>query len=310
MIRKYLLLVFLTAVLFAAAAHPANAADNYLNMFGGIGAGYYYLYPKDIELQQFYKGGMAYRGFIGFRAESGLEVTGDIGYYSEGNRSPIAPYGTALTIIPVTTSVAYHPFNNSSISPYFGAGIGAYYINESDPDFIYVQAIKFGKQIFVGTDIYIDRSTVLRAELKQTFIDPVSSPLYYQATFGGLTATLNVAVELPFGGRTPLTTAEAIAQQQRNYAAEEHQAVTNRIDAINSYYDEHNWNRTIYQPWNSPDVYINPVIVQSAPTQQQIDEQKAVAAQKKLEQDQKRQDYLNLKQQLRQEKKDIVNPAR
>jgi hypothetical protein len=307
--KKYILTALLIAALFPAVARPSFAADSYLDLIGGVGAGYYYLYPKDLQIQDFYRGGIAYRGFLEFKAESGLSATGDIAYYSESNRSPLAPYGTALTIIPITASVAYHLFRDSSLSPYLGAGIGIYNIKESDPDFTYLYTTKFGKHVFVGADLYLGRGTILRAELRQSFIDPASSPFYYQASLGGLTATLNLAIEWPLSGRgTPLTAEEAAAEQQRSFAYDEHRAIMNRLNEIDSYYDLQNWNRTIYyQPWNTPDLYINTIVL---PTQQQIDEQKARAEQEKLEQEKKRQDYIQQKLQLRQEKKELVNPAR
>ncbi|MFA4967543.1 MAG: porin family protein [Candidatus Margulisiibacteriota bacterium] len=309
MINKFILTAFLIAALFSAAAGPSLAADTYLNMIGGVGAGYYYLYPKDLQIQDFYKGGIFYRAFLGVRAESGFSATGDIGYYSEGNRSPLAPYGTALTIIPITASVAYHFFRESSISPYLGGGIGVYNINESDPDLTYIRATKFGKHIFAGLDLYIDKGTVLNAELRQTFIDPASSNFYYQASFGGLTATVNIAMEWPLsGGRAYEPPAASAVPQAASFSDNEYNAIMNHMDAIDSYYYPRVWDRTIYQPWNTPNYYIN-IAPPPQPTQQQLDEQKAKAEQDKLDQQKKQQDYINQKLQLRQEKKELVNPA-
>lgn len=300
--KRFKLIYFLAIIFALSFTGQCFADNNYLNMFGGIGAGYYYLYPKDIQIRNYYRGAVTYKGFLGFKAENGLSAVGDISYYNEGNMSSLAPYGTTLTIIPVTASLAYHLFNGSSFSPYFGGGIGIYFINESDPDVNYLSATKFGKHIFVGADLYISSTTILRGELRQTFIDPVNSSLYYQASFGGLTATASIAMEWPFGGRTPMTTQEAAAQ----YAYDEHIAMMNRINDMNSYYDQQNWNRNMYyRPWNTPDVYIN-TIAPPPPTQQQIDAQNAQAEQVKAEQSQKRQEYIDQKQQLRQEKKDSL----
>lgn len=302
--KRYKLVYVMAAAFLLAGIRPCFAADNYLKMFGGIGAGYYYLYPKDIQIRDFYSGAITYRGFLGFKAENGLSAIGDIGYYTEGNHSPLVPYGTSLTIIPVTASLAYHFFKDSSFSPFVGAGIGIYNINESDPDFTYLTATKFGKHIFAGADLYIDRSTVLRAELRQTFIDPVDSSLYYQASLGGFTATLNIAFEWSLAGRTPMTSEEAAAERQKAYAYEEHLAIMNRMNEIDSYYDQRVWGRTMYyQPWNTPDYYITNII---QPSQQQVDAQKAQADQVKAEQAKKRQEYLDQKQELRQDKKDSL----
>ncbi|MFA5105247.1 MAG: porin family protein [Candidatus Margulisiibacteriota bacterium] len=299
----------LSAILLLVTASQSIAAENYLHMFGGVGAGYYYLYPKDNQIKDFYKGGIVYRGFMGFKADSGLSAVGDISYYSEGNRSALAPYGTALTIIPITASVAYRFFKDSAFNPYLGAGIGIYNINESDPDFTYLQTTKFGKHIFAGADFYLDRNTVLQAELRQTIIDPINSSLYYQASLGGITATVNIAIEWPLAGKTPMTTQEAALELQKSLAYNEHLAIMNRMNEIDSYYDQRNWNRNMYyRPWNTPDIYINTVV---QPTQQQIDAQKAQEARYKAEQDKKRQEYLDQKQQLRQDKKDsLTKPSR
>jgi len=304
MIKKYVLILIFIVI----AALPSFADDNYLHMIGGLGAGYYYLYPKDIQIQGFYKGGITYRGFLEFISESGISASGDISYFSQGNMSSIAPYGTNLTIIPITASAAYHPLKKSSISPYFGAGIGIYNINESDPDVVYVRETKFGKHIFVGADFYIDRSTILRAELRQTFIDPLNSPLYYQASLGGLTASVNLAIEWPIGGKTAISSEPAPPVQQNSFAYNERSAMIYRMNEINSYYDEQNWNRMMYyQPWNPPLVYINTYI---PPSQQQIDAQNAANQQYKMEQEQKRHEYILQKRELRQEKKEMVNPKR
>ncbi len=306
--RKYLLILIAAALLATGTASFA-ADSSYLNLIGGIGAGYYDLLPKDIQVSSFYNGGITYRGFLGFKAESGVSAIADISYFSQGNMSPTAPFGTALTIVPVTASVSYHPLKDTSISPYFGAGIGVYFINEKDPDISYLQTTVFGKHIFAGADIYVDRGTIIRAEIRQTFIDPVNSTLYYQSSFGGLTASVNIAMEIPlFGKETPLTPEEAAALQQRSIASDEHQAILNRLDDINSYYDPYSWNNAMYyNPWNSPTVYINTVV---QPTQGQVDEQKASAQQAKSEQAKKQQDYIDQKLQLRQDKKQLVNPSR
>lgn len=301
---------------FFSAGSSALAADSYLSMIGGVGAGYYYEYPKDVQVQDFYRGGLTYRGFLEVKAESGLSIIGDVGYYSEGNRDPNAPYGTALTIVPVTVSLAYHFLPDSSISPYLGAGVGLYSIKESDPDITFLEATNFGKHIFAGLDIYFDRSTLLRAELRDTFIDPVSNTLYYQANFGGLTATVNLAIEWPLaGGRAaapaPATPATVIYQPvpvaQNGISNNEYVGVTSHLDNIDSYYDQQSWDQTMYQPYNNPNVYVN--VAPPPPPPRQIEEQQRQADKAKAEQQQKEQDYTNQKLQLRQEKKDQVNPG-
>jgi opacity protein-like surface antigen len=306
MSKRYFIFCVIAAVL-AVAATPAPAAESYLNVVGGVGAGYYYLYPKDTQLQDFYRGGITYRAFLGLKAESGLSIMGDIGYYSEGNRSALAPYGTALTIIPITASVAYSFLKDSSISPYLGAGVGIDNINESDPDFTYATATRFSKSVFAGLDLYFDRNTVLRAELRQTFVDPVNSTFYYQANFGGLTASIGLAAEGPFFGGKKAEPPASVAPSNSSFSNNEYNAIMNHLDNIDSYYYQQNyWNRTIYQPWNTPNVYIN----LQQPTQQQFDEQKVLEEKNKIEQEQKRQSYTEQKLQLRREKKETVNPAR
>jgi hypothetical protein len=149
--------------------------------------------------------------------------------------------------------------------------------------------------------------SVLRAELRQTFIDPVDSPLYYQANFGGLTASINIAVEGPFsGGRKAEPAVQPVQPQYSTFSDNEYYAINNHLDNIDSYYYQSNWNRMVYQPWNAPVAYIS--LIQ--PTQQQIDEQKAQEEKARIEQEQKQQDYIQQKLQLRQEKKDTLNPAR
>ena len=115
-------------------------------------------------------------------------------------------------------------------------------------------------------------------------------------------------MEIPmFGKGVPMTPEEAAAAQQRSIASDEHRAIMNRLNDIDSYYYQPSWNNSMYSnPWNSPTVYINNV----QPTQQQVDRQQTAAQQAQQEQIQKRQDYINQKQQLRQDKKNLVNPPR
>ena len=132
-----------------------------LYLDAGLGMGYYYLYPKDSQLQAFYKGGLNWRAFMEFKSDSGLSAAGEFGIFSEGNMSSLAPAGTALTIIPVTASIAYHFFKDSSIQPYLGGGVGIYFINESDPDYTYLSATKFGTHLMAGADVFFTPETFM-----------------------------------------------------------------------------------------------------------------------------------------------------
>jgi len=294
----------IAAVLLTAVFCRGAAAERSLDLIGGIGAGYYYLYPKDVQVQSYYRGGTTYKAFLELMAETGLAAGADVSYYSEGNRSNTAPSGTTLTIIPVTASISYHLFKGSAFSPYFGGGVGIYNINESDPDVNYLTATKFGKHIFVGGDIYFTRDTMLRAELRQTFIDPVNSTLYYQASFGGFSALVMLAIDWPvFGGRSKMTSEEAAYERQKSLLELENRLLMERVRQMQSFYSPVTWDRAIYQPWNNPTYIINNVM----PSPQQAEEAKATAQEKaarqKAEQEQKRQDYLKEKLEKRQEKK-------
>lgn len=295
MLNKIQIMILMLIVLTLVSGAASAAVDNRsLGMFGGVGAGYYSLYPTDIQVKDFYSGGVTYKGFLGFKAESGLSVLGELGYYSEGNKSSIAPYGTQLSIIPISASVSYSFFKDSTISPFIGAGLGLYLVKENDPDFVYLQTTKFGKHIFAGADIYFDPNTFLRAELRQTFMDPVNSSLYYQANFGGLTASASIAMQWP---------SYSDAAPPRTAAVDENRAIVNHIDEINQYYSPYAWDRSVYYPYNNPYAYMNTVYPPPQPSQEQVQ-------QVQQEQQQKRNDYLQQKQDLRQEKKDSVNPAR
>ncbi len=302
------------AVPTAAAAPPAAVTpevipvliDNrslYMDM--GIGGGYYYLYPKDIQVQDFYRGGLTWQGFMEFKAETGLSAKLDVGYYSEGNRSSLAPFGTALTIIPVTASVAYHFFKDSAFSPFVGGGVGIYNINESDPDVTYLRTTAFGTHIYAGGDLYLAPDTILRGELRQTFINPVSNALYYQANFGGLTAMVSLAVEWPiFGPEREMTPQErALARQERLYAAAI-QARQARLNEMEFYYQQQYWEPRIYRRWPSRAILFDEINI----TRQQIDADRSRADQLRNQREQMRQQYIQQKTQLRQQKKESVNP--
>ena len=283
---------------FLACAVPAFSATRALNMVSGIGVGYNYLYPKDSQIKDFYSGGLTLKGFLELRAESGLAVSGDIGLYTEGNRSPLAPAKTDLSIIPITASVAYHPLKDSAISPYFGGGIGMYFINESDPDFTYLKTPKFGKHVFVGMDLHLASDTVIRGELRQSFVDPVNSQLYYQGNFGGLSAIVSVALDWPIlGPEVEMTPEERVLARKQRLLETEIQARENRLREMEEYSRRHEWDARGYRLWHSPEFLQN---------QEQIAADKAKAEELKKEQEQKRQEYLNQKEKLRQEKKESV----
>ncbi len=297
--NKFFVSIVMTMLVFILPAQASLSTGSSLNVISGLGAGYNYLYPKDSQIQNYYSKGITYKAFIELQSESGLSINADIGIYSEGNHSSTAPLGTSLTIIPATASLSYHMYKGSTLSPYFGFGLGLYNINESDPDFNYLSVSKFGKHIFAGIDVYFTRDTLLRAELRQTMIDPVNSSLYYQANFGGLTGMISLAVELPFFENRAMTTQESELAYQRSVYEAQNRALEYHLREMESYYNPVAWNNNMYQPWNTPDVYIN-VIGQN---RQQIEDEQARAAQQKIEQEKKRNEYLNEKLKKRQEKK-------
>ena len=299
--NKLAALLLMIAVLASVWAIPALSAERTLNMVSGIGIGYNYLFPKDSQVKDFYNGGLALKAFMELRAESGLSLSGDIGLYTEGNRSSLAPAKTELSIVPMTASVAYHLFKDGAISPYFGGGLGFYYINEFDPDFNYLKTTKFGKHFFVGTDMRFSSDSLIRAELRQTFIDPVNSQFYYQGNFGGLSAIVSVAIDWPIlGPEVELTPEERILARKQRLLETEIQARENHLHDLERHYQRQNeWNTNDYRLWGSPQLLQN----QLTQTQEQINADKAKAEELKKEQELKRQQYIEEKEKLRQEKK-------
>ena len=281
---------------------PAPSGKS-IDMIGGIGGGYYYLFPKDSELVSDYKGALTWKAFLEFKGESGLSLLGDVGIYTEDSHNPAAVSGTALTIIPATVSLAYHFFNDSAVTPFIGGGVGLYNINESDPDFNYLKTTKFGKHIFAGLDVYLNHETLLRGELRQTFIDPVNSSLYYQANFGGITATISLAVEWPlFGPEAAMTPEErALAREQQRYelAAQER---ARRLDEMEFAYRQPTWDNHYYTRWHSRES-LNQQIIQ---TQIQMSQDQTKAEELKQAREAKRQQYLQDKENKRQVKKEAV----
>ena len=153
LMRRFALgLMVLGTALFLAQG-PVHAEGQGFDIIGGIGGAWSVLYPRDVQLRDYYRDGLSFKGFLEFMGENGISALGDIGYSSMGNRSASAPNGTALTMIPATASVAYHFAKDSSVSPYLGAGLGIFYIDESDPDVNYLRTARFGKTIFAGADI-------------------------------------------------------------------------------------------------------------------------------------------------------------
>lgn len=297
------IIVFIILFVIISCVSQARAEERSVNVIGGVGAGYYYLYPKDSQVKDFYNGGITWKGFLELQAESGLSVIGDIGYYSESNRSSLAPPQTSLRIIPVTASVAYHFFKGSAFSPFIGGGLGIYSINESDPDYNYLSATKFGKHIFAGADLYISPNTILRGEIRDSFIDQASSLLYYQANFSGLTAMLSLAVEWPlYKPAVPMTKEEQeLELLKKKYEAEilQRQMYLNQMQ---SYYQQREWDDHLYKRWRSREALQTEI----DQTKTQLEEDKAKADKLKSEIELKRQQYIQQKLNLRQEKKDPV----
>ncbi|MFA5887033.1 MAG: hypothetical protein WC863_04675 [Patescibacteria group bacterium] len=291
------------ATLATEPALVVSTPNRSLAMVAGIGGGLYYLSPKDPQIQDYYSNALNWRGFLELKADSGLSVGGDISMYNEANRSSIAPAGTSLTIIPITAYMSYHFFKDSAISPYLGGGIGIYHINESDPDFNYLNTNAFGKHIFVGIDTYIFPDTLLRAELRQAFIDPVNSSLYYQANFSGLTATVALAIEWPLRGpETDMSPEErALAREQRLYE-EQLRNYQRHLNEMETYYRQPQWDPSVHRRWKDKQVLQQEIIK----TQSQMNDEKAKADQLKREQEIKRQQYLQQKQQKREEKKEEI----
>jgi hypothetical protein len=299
--RKLFFAVMFAFILLSSITYAAEQKSLY--MVAGIGGGYYYPYPKDTQVQNFYKGGMMWKGFLEFKSNNGLSLLGDVGYYSEGNRDQSYPYGTNLSIVPITASISYHLFKDAAISPYFGGGFGLYMISENDPDFNYFNTTKFGKHLFAGIDMYLSADTLLRAEIRDSFIDPVSNTFYYLANFGGLTATLSLGVEWPiFGPEKELTPEErALARQERLYDAEL-QAYQNKLNEMQFYYQQKEWDQNAYHRYKNREYLqqnINKTQDQANEAQKKLDDIKA-------EQAKKRQLYIDEKLKLRQEKKDSL----
>lgn len=300
---KYLAAVFLVAMVCLICPVQAVESERSLDMITGLGLGYYYLYPKDLQLQDFYKGAVTWQGFVEFLSDNGFSARGDINIYGENNRSSLAPAGTQLVIVPITASVAYHFMKDSSFSPFVGGGIGIYNISESDPDYTYLRAAKFGKHIFIGADLYFSRDTMLRAEVRQSFIDPASSANYYQANFSGLSATASFAFDFPiFGPKIAMSSEEAALDLERKKYEAQIRAHQQLLDEMEAYYRQKEWDARLYHRW--PDR--NALLKEIDKTQAEIDADKAKAEQIKAEKEQKRQEYLKQKELLRQQKKDSI----
>lgn len=297
-----------TATAATVATEPAlvvSTPNRSLAMVAGIGGGLYYLSPKDTQIQDYYSNALNWRGFLELKSDSGLSIGGDISYFNERNRSPIAPAGTSLTIIPITGYLSYHFFKDSGISPYVGGGIGFYHIDENDPDYTYLATNTFGTHFFAGIDTYLFPDTILRAELRQAIIAPVNyDNTYYQANFGGLSAMVSLAIEWPLRGpETDMSPEErALARQQRLYA-EQLQNYQRHLSEMETYYRQPQWDPSVHRRWKDKQVLQQEIIK----TQAQMDEEKAKADQLKKEQEIKRQKYLEQKMQKRDDNK-IENP--
>jgi hypothetical protein len=289
--------------LLLLSALPALAADFSSNAFAGIGPGYYYLYPKDTQLQNFYSKGMSWQAFLGIKANNGVTATLDMGYTTIGNQSNVAPFGTQLTVTPVTASLTYHFLKGYAISPYVGGGVGIYFIDESDPDFNYLSTTKFGKHIMLGADIYLSPDVFLRGELRQNFVDPVSSPLYYQANFGGYTALVALAMEWPlYRPEPPMTAEEKVLDAKRKMYENEISARQRELQIMEDYYRQKEWDESVYRRWRDRDVLWQEI----GRTKEQIEADQKKAEEVKKQMEDKRQQYIEQKKELRQEKKESV----
>jgi hypothetical protein len=279
---------------------PVKDSGRSLFMDAGIGLGYNYLYPKDVQIESYYKGGLMWKAFLEFKADNGISVGGDFGIFSQENMSPVPPAGTALTIIPITGSIAYHLFRDSAISPYLGGGVGIYFINENDPDYSYLNTTKFGKHIFVGTDIYFNPESLLRFELRQTFIDEVSSSSYYKANFGGISAIASLAIEIPLMGKeADMSSDERALYRKETRYERSYQSRLRRLEEMQALERQERWDPWVYDRYHNRQYLQQQIIIVKG----ELESDRYEAERARHEREKKRQQYLDEKNRLRDEKK-------
>ena len=160
----------------------------------GMKAGLSRFYPLDSQLSGYYKTQLLIGGTIGAKANNGLEIQLDTDYQMSNNSS----FSTIkLEVVPVLLTLRYHPLRNSQISPYFGGGLGLYYIREQSDSYDYMKSFQLGKTILGGVDMRFSQNTYLRIEARKDYVGSVSNNLYYRCNFGGLKATIGVIFEVP-----------------------------------------------------------------------------------------------------------------
>jgi outer membrane protein W len=115
-----------------------------------------------------------FRGNLGVIDDAtGLEFRGSVGFFSSiSTDAELAGQGLKMELKPLTGTILYHLGDaGSSIQPYIGAGVGAYFYTVSDSEFGQLESgTKFGTHVLGGLKWNLSRQFYIASEYSYALI--------------------------------------------------------------------------------------------------------------------------------------------
>jgi len=156
--------IFMVGLIFIFSL-SATAQDR-----GGFGLKLGYFDPSDSDFDDYYGGGLTFGLNYLFPLGNDFNLETALDYFSKSKKFSYEGYSfdSDITIMPVTLTLRYQPCVNLNLCPFFGAGLGYYYVTsevsgfgdtdkESESD--------FGYHAVAGMDYKLGSGSFL-AELK------------------------------------------------------------------------------------------------------------------------------------------------
>lgn len=166
---KWLIISFLTAVFGSfLVGTPCDAAKWDMNVSGGL-----FNPDNDSTVRATFDKNFFLQGSVGLLDESsGWEVRANLANYADVSHHPAdAGINFRINIMPLTASLIYNIGTKSSVQPYIGGGLGAYFYTVQDDVFgVNEQGTKFGFHLVGGVKVFLQDDLYLNAEYTRHFI--------------------------------------------------------------------------------------------------------------------------------------------
>lgn len=187
-----LLLTPLTLLILTTSPIHAEVRGDYSL---GLGA----FAPRDSKFKETFGSDFFIHGNIGIIDDSGWELRGNLGNYSNISHNPIdIGNNLRLNVTPLTASVIYNIGSIAQVfQPYIGGGAGAYFYNASDDTFGNLETgTKFGFHLLAGLKLNISPSFFFITEYSQDFVPK----FFFNNAKNFDTASLTIGIGFYFPG--------------------------------------------------------------------------------------------------------------